>query len=143
MCLCCGSTHSQTLALGYIDYQKVFHWIAIYLSPPKCRCPVGDGANLTLTDMSHRPLLDFESVNPTGKLYFFGFISRGPLNWVVIVVLKVATSFLLRISLKPSSYGKVNEATVTSFVLKKKEYKSQVDLQSCDLCSTKRYNFND
>ena len=141
MSLCCGSTHSQTLALGYIDYQKVFHWIAIYLSPPKCRCPVGDGANLTLTDMSHRPLSRISESHR--KTLFLRFISRGPFNWVVIVVLKVATSFLLRISLKPSSYGKVNEATVTSFVFKKKEYKSQVDLQSCDLCSTKRYNFND
>ena len=30
-----------------------------------------------------------------------------------IVVLKVARLLLLRISLKPSSYGKVDEATVT------------------------------
>ena len=35
-----------------------------------------------------------------------------------IVVLKVTTLLLLRISLKPSSYGKVDEAIVT---LKKKE----------------------
>ena len=32
----------------------------------------------------------------------------------MIVVLKVTTLLLLRISLKPSSYGKVDEATVTS-----------------------------
>ena len=36
-----------------------------------------------------------------------------------IVVLKVARLLLLRISLKPSSYGKVDEAIVTSLIKKK------------------------
>ena len=36
------------------------------------------------------------------------------LRLITIVVLKVTTLLLLRISLKPSSYGKVDEATITS-----------------------------
>ena len=112
-----------------MKYSEVFHY--------KFYCPSRDWLAIKMCVPAARPTVFLVSLKADDLKNICFYQRRGVIGCrnlrtaynghpaETIVVLKVTRLLLLRISLKPSSYGKVDEARATSFFKKKVHYGSQ------------------